>query len=79
MQEWNDMLEKDDKVWDQNAFNDLMRRGAKPDPARADRLFWCAIPLFGEGEWIHSSYTNAVGCCAGLCSIVWSMDSLKHA
>ena len=38
------MLEADDKVWDQNAFNDLMRRGSRPDPARRDRLFWCRPP-----------------------------------
>jgi hypothetical protein len=25
--EWNRILDRDDKVWDQNAFNDLFRRG----------------------------------------------------
>jgi len=25
--EWNKILDKDEKVWDQNAFNDLFRRG----------------------------------------------------
>lgn len=39
------MLEADSKVWDQNAFNDLMRRGNRADPARPDRLFWCAVHL----------------------------------
>lgn len=38
-QEWVDVLEKDDKVWDQNAFNDLYRRGARLLPDRTDRLF----------------------------------------
>ena len=28
--EWVDVLEKDDKVWDQNVFNDLYRRGGGP-------------------------------------------------
>ncbi len=26
--EWNKLLDRDDKIWDQNAFNDLFRRGA---------------------------------------------------
>lgn len=25
--EWNEMLDRDDNIWDQNAFNDLFRRG----------------------------------------------------
>lgn len=33
------MLDKDDKIWDQNGFNDLMRRGSRPLPDRTDRLF----------------------------------------
>eukprot|EP00887_Chlorella_sp_A99_P001666 scaffold8.g1666.t1 len=37
--EWLDMLLKDDKVWDQNAFNDLFRRGSRALPDRPDRLF----------------------------------------
>lgn len=28
--EWVDVLERDDKVWDQNVFNDLYRRGGGP-------------------------------------------------
>ena len=39
MQEWVKVLEGDSNVWDQNAFNDLYRRGARPLPDRADRLF----------------------------------------
>lgn len=38
-QEWVETLEKDENVWDQNAYNDLMRRGSRPLPERADRLF----------------------------------------
>ena len=30
--EWVEVLEKDDKIWDQNAFNDLYRRGARGSP-----------------------------------------------
>lgn len=33
------MLEKDANVWDQNAFNDLFRRGSRPLPDRTDHLF----------------------------------------
>ncbi len=33
------MLDKDDKIWDQNGFNDLMRRGSRPSPDNKDRLF----------------------------------------
>ena len=45
VQEWNRALLADDNYWDQNAFNDLMNRGAKQEEeARADRLFWCALP-----------------------------------
>ncbi|EFN51848.1 hypothetical protein CHLNCDRAFT_37217 [Chlorella variabilis] len=39
--EWVDILENDANVWDQNAFNDLFRRGSKPLPDRTDRLFEC--------------------------------------
>lgn len=39
LQEWVDILENDANVWDQNAFNDLFRRGSKPLPDRTDRLF----------------------------------------
>ena len=28
VEEWNAMLERDEKIWDQNAFNDLFRQGA---------------------------------------------------
>lgn len=41
-QEWLDAIVSDDKYWDQNAFNDLMRRGAVFEPRRGDRLFLCA-------------------------------------
>jgi hypothetical protein len=39
LQEWVDVLEKDSNVWDQNAFNDLFRRGSRPLPERKDGLF----------------------------------------
>ena len=39
MQEWNEALLANDDYWDQNAFNDLMNRGAKFDELRTDRLF----------------------------------------
>ena len=39
LQEWVNVLEKDSNVWDQNAFNDLFRRGSKPLPDRKDHLF----------------------------------------
>ena len=39
-QEWNEVLLADDKVWDQNAFNDLFRRDMKFDgPEMASRIF----------------------------------------
>ncbi|KAA6425748.1 MAG: glycosyltransferase family 77 [Trebouxia sp. A1-2] len=38
-QEWNEALLANDDYWDQNAFNDLMNRGAKFDEQRSDRLF----------------------------------------
>ena len=37
--EWVKILDDDDKVWDQNAFNDLFRRGARVIEGREDRLF----------------------------------------
>lgn len=41
VQEWNRALLADDKYWDQNAFNDLMNRGAQVSAKqRTDRLFW---------------------------------------
>jgi len=39
VQEWNEALLANDDYWDQNAFNDLMNRGAKFDKQRSDRLF----------------------------------------
>ena len=45
VQEWNRALLADDNYWDQNAFNDLMNRGAKQEEeSRTDRLFWYALP-----------------------------------
>jgi arabinosyltransferase len=37
--EWVEVLDKDENYWDQNAFNDLFRRGGTPDLRRPDRLF----------------------------------------
>ncbi|KAI3434501.1 hypothetical protein D9Q98_002576 [Chlorella vulgaris] len=39
--EWVVKLQQDDNLWDQQAFNDLYRRGSKPLPDRDDRLFEC--------------------------------------
>ena len=41
-QEWVDKILADENYWDQNAFNDLMIRGAVFEPRRKDRLFMCA-------------------------------------
>ena len=37
--EWVEKLEKDDKVWDQNAFNDLFRLGAGFNQKDEDNVF----------------------------------------
>lgn len=37
-QEWNKLLESDSKIWDQNAFNDLFRRGLQWNESRGDNL-----------------------------------------
>jgi hypothetical protein len=37
-QEWNKLLESDSKIWDQNAFNDLFRRGLRFNESRGDNL-----------------------------------------
>lgn len=42
LQEWSGALLADDDYWDQNAFNDLMIRGAVVSERRPDRLVWCA-------------------------------------
>ena len=39
VQEWVDRIVADDKLWDQNAFNELMTRGMQITPRREDRLF----------------------------------------
>ncbi|XRB18460.1 glycosyltransferase family 77 protein [Pseudoscourfieldia marina] len=36
---WLDMLEKDDKIWDQNAFNDLYRKGGMGGRSSENRVF----------------------------------------
>ncbi len=43
LQEWVDKILADENYWDQNAFNDLMVRGAIVEPRRKDRLFLCAF------------------------------------
>ncbi|KAL4450568.1 hypothetical protein ABPG77_000924 [Micractinium sp. CCAP 211/92] len=63
--EWTEMLDKDDKIWDQNGFNDLMRRGSRPSPDNKDRLFECydgklkcgilPVSLFCSG---HTGFTQ---------------------
>ena len=56
MQEWNEALLANDDYWDQNAFNDLMNRGAKFDEQRSDRLFMYAhIPCCMFPSSIHAS------------------------
>eukprot|EP00899_Mesostigma_viride_P008790 jgi/Mesvir1/17912/Mv12976-RA.2 len=37
--EWSDILQRDDKVWDQNAFNDLIKRGHSRIEGRHDGVF----------------------------------------
>ena len=43
LQEWSDVLAKDDEYWDQNAFNELLKRGYQTynghTDNREDRLF----------------------------------------
>ena len=59
--EWNTMLDKDDKIWDQNAFNDLFRRGTGRE--LPDRLFMaydvrpCPYSVH-LGEWLRD-WTHA--------------------
>lgn len=40
--EWVKVLEKDPTIWDQNAFNDLFRKGLEISN-REDRLFRCVM------------------------------------
>ena len=45
------MLAADDKVWDQNAFNDLFRRGLNfATPRSPDRTFMCAHTTQPQGS-----------------------------
>lgn len=63
------MLEADSKVWDQNAFNDLMRRGNRADPARPDRLFWCAVHLDAYRAATHLACWRSRSC--GAAALPW--------
>ena len=47
--EWVDRLQKDDKLWDQNAFNDLMRAGSYNKQPLQSRVFygWNGAVRFG--------------------------------
>jgi hypothetical protein len=38
--EWLEKLVKDDEIWDQNGFNDLMRKTLGPDVANSSGLFY---------------------------------------
>ncbi len=38
-QVWLDLIVADDKLWDQNAFNQVMQQGMVFSPPRDDRLF----------------------------------------
>eukprot|EP00798_Chlamydomonas_sp_ICE-L_P025303 gene25303-10957_t len=37
--EWIELIEKDETVWDQNAFNDLFKKGSKPLPDDPQGIF----------------------------------------
>lgn len=55
--EWNRMLEADDKIWDQNAFNDLFRRGLGQE--LPNRLFpaymVCTMPASHARRLAHNA------------------------
>ena len=60
------MLQADSSVWDQNAFNDLARRGVEYEPTH-DRLFKYAL--------FPSNPTSSAGICrttdADCCRNAW--------
>ena len=58
-QEWNRMLQADSNVWDQNAFNDLARRGVEYEPTH-DRLFKYA--RFPSNPTSSAGETTGAGC-----------------
>jgi hypothetical protein len=62
--EWNTMLDKDDKIWDQNAFNDLFRRGTGRE--LPDRLFMAYD--------VRARITNPVHVLGGVIEILRSRD-----
>ena len=64
LQEWVDKILADENYWDQNAFNDLMVRGAIVEPRRKDRLFLCAA--------VRSASTHPV---SAACSVAWQPAS----
>lgn len=39
VEDWIKVIEADDKIWDQNAFNDLVRRGQQILPADPNHYF----------------------------------------
>jgi len=51
------VLDADETVWDQNAFNDIFRRVVKTDDSRSDRLFWWA-PV--RCQKVHTACRRAV-------------------
>jgi len=59
LQEWNEVLAKDDKVWDQNAFNDIFRQHIEVNsPSTGLRTFMyapCRMPHHYSSSVPHFS------------------------
>lgn len=54
VKEWIGVIDKDLTIWDQNAFNDLIRRGSKPLPDSANNYFEGdngALKVRGAERW----------------------------
>ena len=60
--EWNKVLDKDEKIWDQNAFNDLFRRGVGKE--LPNRLFM-AYDVRAQACTAAPSAQLTFVCCAG--------------
>lgn len=67
-QEWLTAILKDDNYWDQNAFNDLMRRGAEYLPRRDDRLFKC-VPCLADPVALQHQVTGRVAYQYAACAL----------
>jgi hypothetical protein len=61
VEEWIRVIEADDKIWDQNAFNDLARKGQQILPDDPNHYFKGARMWMVHSVWLVAASDAALG------------------